>query len=199
MNDLAARLGFGDRTTRDASVGLAAGLAAGFALACAARIAMRVVAIASGQPVQLTATGTLSILFFVSVTSSPLGVVYLDLRHRLPGPVRLRPLVFGALLLVTVGVLFLTGLPDEFGPAVPARPVRLALFASLFVLEGMAVGAVADRLAAMGAVRAMDSRPIRRGLIAIGIAGTGLLLFALIYTVLAAVAAATAWRGNLTK
>jgi hypothetical protein len=120
------------------AAGALTGLAAGFVAGVAARIAMRMVADGHADQgarrlAEFTIEGTLGIVIFGMILGAPFGVIYDAIAERLPGPARLRGLVFGALCLATLGPLFFLGNPDEF-----FSQGRVLLFATLFPIVGVA-------------------------------------------------------------
>lgn len=119
------------------AIGAIAGLIAGLVTAAAARLAMRMVAdgVADGVAVRpdFTVVGTLAIVASGMLIGTPAGVVFNAIADRLPGPPRLRGLLFGLLLLAAVGPFFLR--TEEFFSA-----GRVALFIPLFPLFGLVIG-----------------------------------------------------------
>ncbi len=134
--------------------GLVAGLIAG---GVGSRLAMRVVALLAPARDQGTLTdadavvGTFSFegtLFLVGVggTLGVLGgLLYLALRRWMPGRTIGRGLAFGALLLILFGSLIIEGGNPDFRRFVPS-PVSVGLFASLFIVYGLIVAAIVERL-----------------------------------------------------
>jgi hypothetical protein len=120
-----------------AAVGALAGIAAGLITGAGARVAMRMVAdgVPDGlmQRASFTLEGTAAILVFGTLIGAPFGVLYEATVERLPGPPRLHGLVFGTVLLATLGIIFLT--QDEL-----FTQGRVLLFACLFPIYGLAVG-----------------------------------------------------------
>ena len=120
-----------------AAVGAVAGMIAGIVAAAGARVAMRMVAIgvADGVGVRpdFTLAGTLAIVIAGMLIGTPAGVLFNAVGDRLPGPRRLRGLLFGLLLLVAIGPIFLR--TEEFFSA-----GRVLLFIPLFPLFGVVIG-----------------------------------------------------------
>jgi phosphate/sulfate permease len=121
-----------------AAVGALAGIAAGLVTGIGARVAMRMVAdgVPDGimQRPSFTLEGTLAILIFGALLGAPFGVVYEAIADGLPGPPRLHGVLFGALMLATLGAIFLTQVDELFTQG------RIVLFACLFPIYGVAVG-----------------------------------------------------------
>jgi len=122
-----------------ASVGALAGLLAGMLAGIGARVAMRMVAdgVADGVGVTTSFTwnGTLTIVGIGAVVGTPFGIVYDAILDRLPGPPRLRGLVFGALAFAIMGpIFFITNAEELFSQG------RVVLFAVLFPVFGLALG-----------------------------------------------------------
>jgi hypothetical protein len=117
---------------------------------------MRISAVAGGEAIaglvtengnivgHITADGTGFLLIagaFIGVVG---GLLYVAVRRWLPGSPRWKGLMFGALLLLVFGRLLID--PDNadfsrFGPPL----LNIALFASLFILFGLAVAPLAQR------------------------------------------------------
>ena len=119
------------------SAGAAAGMLAGALTGLGARAAMRMVAdgVADGVAIRpdFTVAGTLAIVLFGALLGAPLGVLYNAVADRLPGPARLRGIVFGLAGLAAIGPFFLR--TEEFFSI-----GRVMLFVPLFVLFGVAIG-----------------------------------------------------------
>jgi hypothetical protein len=138
-------------------VGLLSGLIAGFlAFGVGSRLAMRISAVAGGEAIaglmtengnivgQITADGTVFLLIAGAFIGLVGGLLYVAVRSWLPGSQRWKGLVFGVLLLLVFGRLLID--PDNadfsrFGPPL----LNIALFASLFILFGLAVAPLAQR------------------------------------------------------
>jgi hypothetical protein len=120
------------------------------------RIAMRIITLLNdeqeGTPTdanavvgEVTFEGTLQLLILGAILGVAGGLVYLGLRRWLWVPAPWRGVAYGALSLVTVGhVLFDTHNVDFqiFEPIL----VVIALFAALFLVNGVIVAAMLDRL-----------------------------------------------------
>jgi hypothetical protein len=119
--------------------GAIAGVIAGIAAGIGARVAMRMVALgyadASMQVPEFTPAGTTAILITGTVVGAPAGVIFERTLRSLPGPRSLRGLLFGTILLLTLGPLFFFGTEGEF-----FSNGRIALFVPLFLLYGIVIG-----------------------------------------------------------
>jgi len=139
-----------ERNMRELAAGGLAGLAAGLVAGGGARLAMRLVAVAIGQPVAFTVEGTTGILLIGAVVGCGGGALYVGVGRWLPARRWLRPVVFAASIVVAFIVPTFAGDPGEF---------RLALLlgAILFGLLILAYAVVLEALLA----RARDrlSRP----------------------------------------
>lgn len=128
------------RALAAAAGGMLAGMAAGVVTGAAARLAMRMVAdgVADGVGVRtdFTVGGTAAILVSGLIVGAPLGLAYVLFAERVPGRPWARGLVFGALALALIGPVFLR--TEEFFSL-----GRVALFAPLFLIFGVAVGLAA--------------------------------------------------------
>jgi hypothetical protein len=156
-----------------------AGAAAGVVVGLAARLAMRTVALglvdASQQPPTFTIAGTLSILVTGAIVGAPLALAYRILASRLPGPLVLRGLAYGALVLMIFGPLFFVG-TDEF-----LSNGRVLVFLWLFPIYGVSLALLAppaERIAARLPVAAQAivllATAAGTGLILVGIVGIAL-------------------------
>ena len=134
--------------------GFVAGLIAGGA---GSRIAMRIVAITAGDADQgaitdaeatvgeISAGGTVFLVFVGGGAGALGGLLYLAVRHWLADAGRWRGLVFGLLLLAAFGSNIIEGDNpdfDEFGS--PA--LNIAMFASLFIIFGLLVAPLFERI-----------------------------------------------------
>src|SRR3990172_3212792 len=160
--------------------GFVAGLIAG---GVGSRIAMRIVAITAGDADQgaitdaeatvgeITAGGTVFLIFLGGMTGALGGLLYLAVRRWLADAGRWRGLVFSALLLAIYGSSIIDGDNpdfDEFG----SPGLNIAMFASLFIIFGLLVAPLFERIE-RGLPRA-SLRP--SGLGALAAYGFGLLL-----------------------
>ncbi len=143
--------------SRTLAVGALAGLIAGFlAGGVGSRLAMRISAIATSEPFrrvpteagatvgEITAAGTIFLLFAGSVIGVAAGVLYVAVARWLPAPAAWKGLLFGALLLMVGGSFLIAGdNPDFrlFGP----KLLNIVMFASLPVLFGLIVAPLATR------------------------------------------------------
>jgi len=145
------------RTARIIGVGAAAGLVAGFiAGGVGSRLAMRVVAVVAdsrfdgvltenGEVVgEITIGGTAFLFVFGSVIGLLGGIVYVAVRPWLPGGSPLRGPLFGLLLLAMLGSVVVDGGFDFTFFVSPYLAV--GLFAAIYVLFGIIVAPLADRL-----------------------------------------------------
>jgi hypothetical protein len=121
-----------------AAIGALAGMLAGAVAGIGARVAMRMVAdgVADGVGVRATFTpeGTAAIIVFGIVIGAPFGVLFGAIAERLPGPEWLRAPMYGLLCLAVMGPVFFVGNEEFFSTG------RVALFASLFLIYGIALG-----------------------------------------------------------
>ena len=138
--------------------GALAGAVAGFiAGGIGSRVAMRVAAIttedrfrgftteAEATVGEITVAGTISLLIGGTVLGILGGVWYLAARRWLPVPQRWQGLVFGLLLLATVGPVLIEGDNRDFQLFGP-KLLNISMFASLPLLFGLIVVPLAVRL-----------------------------------------------------
>lgn len=151
--------------------GAAAGIIAGLIAGLGARTAMRLVALgvtdASQQVPSFTIEGTAGIVIAGGIAGAPLGTLYAKARERLPGSAPARGLVFGALLLASLGPLFYFGAMDEL-----VSVGRVVVFAIVFLVFGTAA-AIAFR--SLGRSTAW-AEPVRAVLALVAIGGALFLL-----------------------
>ena len=137
---------------RLASLGILSGLLVGILMGIAARIAMRIVALVVDQGLEFIVAGTLGIILVVSFSSVLLGLIFVAVRKYLPGAGLLKGLAFSGLVFLCIGIPFLLGL---LGPAdeVAVGPPLLgrSLFGALFLIYGLAVEMIFERLLALTA------------------------------------------------
>ena len=130
------------RVVARASAGALAGFVAGLVAGAAARMAMRMVAdgVADGVGVttQFTVAGTVAIALFGAIIGAGGGVLYEAIADRLPVPARAHGIAFGALTLLVIGPAFFIGNQEFFSLG------RVALFAILFIVFGIALGLVSS-------------------------------------------------------
>src|SRR3990172_5844763 len=134
--------------------GFVAGLIAG---GVGSRIAMRIVAITAGDADQgaitdaeatvgeITAGGTIFLLFIGGGAGALGGLLYLAVRRWLADAGRWRGLVFGLLLLATFGSPIIDADNpdfDRFG----YRTLNIAMFAALFIIFGLLVAPLFERI-----------------------------------------------------
>lgn len=120
------------------AVGLLSGLLGGLAWGIAARVAMRIVALAADQPTEFSIGGTLGIMIMGAVFGAPFGLLFATVRNRYPAFERRAGLLFGALVLLLLGVPFYLG--PLSGEATPNNhALAVGIFAALLVGFGMFV------------------------------------------------------------
>ena len=126
------------RDARRPAVGVMCGIVAGAVAGLAARVAMRMVALGVADGVGITPdftiAGTLLIVASGMIVGAPTGLVYGLIADRLPGPARVRGLVFAGMLLALVGPFFFLGNEEFFSVG------RVALFVPLFAIFGAMLG-----------------------------------------------------------
>ena len=144
------------RRTRPTLRGLApivlAGSIAGLVVGgLGSRVAMRIAALAAGDPAQgriteagatvgrITAEGTLFLILFAGLGATLVGTAfYLVTRPWLPGRRRVRAVTFGVLELLVFGNLLVDASNPDF--TILGHPLlNVTLFGSLFVLHGFAL------------------------------------------------------------
>jgi len=141
---------------RSAAVSLLAGLAGGLVAGLLARIAMRVIALAtpaepgvittSGAIVgTITAEGSAFVVVAGAVLGLPAGVAYLSVRRWLPVGRWSRRLAFGALSLCLGGGLIISAANPDFA-RLGTPGLDVFVFAISFVIAGITISAVAERL-----------------------------------------------------
>ena len=142
----------GSRRLRLVSLGILSGLLVGILMSIAARIAMRIVALVVDQGIGFSIGGTLGIILVVSGSSTLLGLIFVAVRKYLPGTGLLKGLAFSGIVFLCIGIPFLLGLlgtPDEVsvGPPLLGR----SLFGALFLIYGLAVELIFERLLSLTA------------------------------------------------
>jgi len=159
------------------AAGALAGIIAGAVAGIGARSAMRMVAdgVADsvGVTTEFTVPGTLAIVISGMLAGAPAGVLFNAIADRLPGPPRLRGLLFGLILLAAIGPFFLR--TEEFFSL-----GRVLLFVPLFPLFGIVLGL------AIGQSRSIASRlpsPARTGVAVAAALMIGLVFFAVVAAV----------------
>jgi len=169
---------------RALAVGTLSGFVAGLITGgVGSRIAMRIIAITAGDADQgaitdaeatvgeITAGGTVFLVFVGGGAGALGGLLYLAVRHWLADAGRWRGLVFGLILLAAFGSAIIEADNpdfDRFGHRTP----NIAMFASLFIIFGLLVAPLFERIE-RGLPRA-SLRP--SGLGALAAYGFGLLL-----------------------
>lgn len=135
---------------------IAAGAIAGVISAgVGARVVMRIIALADPDTDgvntdaeatvgEITFGGTVNLLFLGTIAGIMGGLVYLGLRRWLPVPGAWKGTAYGVITLLTVGHLLFDTANADFQIFEPALMV-IALFAALFLLNGLIVRALADR------------------------------------------------------
>lgn len=144
---------------RASGIGLLSGLIAGFlAAGVGSRLAMRIGAMVGGDSVvglvtengnivgQVTVEGSVGLIVFAGGSTGMFGgLLYVAARRWLPGPRNLRGLVFGSLALAILGTTIVDANNTDFvkfGPAI----LNVVMFALLFVLFGVVIAPIAERL-----------------------------------------------------
>lgn len=144
--------------SRTLAVGALAGLIAGFfAGGVGSRIAMRIAGIATSVRFrnipteaeatigEITADGTIFLLFAGSVGGVAGGVLYVATARWLPAPATWKGLLFGTLLLMVGGTALIDGENPDFQTFGP-KLLNITMFASLPVLFGLLVAPLSVRL-----------------------------------------------------
>ena len=138
---------------RTAAQGVLCGLIAGFVvMGIGGRVAMRAVALASGDEPEFTVGGTLIVLASLTVLAAPFGLLYAGLKQYLPGRGLRRGLAFSGLviLIVTAVVAVIMLRSGETGSLGIGAIVSVATFGGLLLCFGPAVeaasGVIANRL-----------------------------------------------------
>lgn len=147
------------RVGRLVAVGLVAGLVAGFIVGgLGSRVAMRIVSLVAGHAhygeitdaeatVGEISTGGTAFVLFVGAFSGILGgLAYVVVRRWLPGSTFVKGLTFGLLLLVVAGTTVIEGDNPDFTRFVSPY-LAVGLFVMLFVLFGVLVAGLVERLA----------------------------------------------------
>ena len=163
--------------------GLVAGVLAG---GLGSRLAMRIVALLAPERDQGTLTHAQAIVGDISFDGTLFligaggalgllgGLLHPAVRAWMPGRAIGRGLTFGTLLLILFGSLIIEGNNPDFRRFVPS-PVSVALFASLFVLYGVLLAAIVERLDRSGSGALQNRLVIVGGYALIAtVAGVGL-------------------------
>ena len=144
---------------RGVLLGLAAGLTTGILVGgFGSRIAMRISAVLGGEEIaglitengnvvgDITVDGTVGLLIFAGL---PFGIaggwLYVLIRRWLPGPRWWHGLLFGTLLLMTLGALVINNDNPDF-TQLGHTAVNVTMFAMLFVLFGLLVAPITGAL-----------------------------------------------------
>ncbi len=134
--------------------GLIAGLTAG---GLGARLAMRISAVAAGPETQGKITAANNVVGMVTAGNTAFvviiggmigilgGLLYMGLRRWLPGTGVGKGFIYGIVLLLMVGSTVIQGANPDFGRFGPAA-LNISMFSSLFILFGLIVAPLADRL-----------------------------------------------------
>jgi hypothetical protein len=133
------------------SAGLISGLIAGFAvLGIGGRIAMRLIAMAEGQPPKFSTRGTLGVLMVFTIIGMILSVPFATFQGYMRSSNLRKGATFGLfLMLVIVWAMPLVPLLLSNGGADPlnfASIVARTLFSALFLCYGVLVATVSERL-----------------------------------------------------
>ena len=168
------------RLLRLVATGLLAGAVAGFlAGGVGSRLAMRAVTLLAGaehrgelteaqaRVGEITAEGTLFLLLAGTFLGMGGGLLYVAVRRWLPGRSWQKGLAFGIWLLAVLGWLIVDGDNVDFRLFVPSA-VSVGLFAALYLLFGLIVAPLVERLDRRG-----GRRPTHRSL---ALAGYAILL-----------------------
>jgi hypothetical protein len=137
---------------RCAAIGLLAGL---ISAGVGSRLVMKIIALAdpstsgvttdaSATVGEFTADGTVGLLVLGAIAGLLGGLVYLGLRRWLPGSPAWHGLAFGLLSLSTIGHLVFDKNNVDFQIFEPVL-LTIALFAALFLANGLIVARLADR------------------------------------------------------
>jgi hypothetical protein len=136
---------------------LAGGIGGFLAAGVGSRLAMRIVALIAGRDQygrltdagevvgEITAGGTLFLLFFGTMLGFLGGLVYMAVRRWLPGRGWRRGLLYGGLLLTVFGSIVIDSDNIDFHLFVSSY-ISVILFAALFPLFGLIVAPIVDRL-----------------------------------------------------
>jgi len=137
-------------------VGALSGLIAGIIVGgIGSRVAMRISAVAGGESISglktengnivgdITLGGTLTLLVLGAMLGVFGGLLYTVVRRWLPGSQWWKGLLFGVLLLLVFGSHIIEGDNFDFSRFGPPL-LNIGLFASLFILYGLAVAPIAE-------------------------------------------------------
>jgi len=139
------------RWTEKITVGLISGLIAGFSvLGIGGRIAMRLIAMAQGQPQKFTARGTLGVLVVFSIIGMILSVPFAALQGHMRSSNMQKGATFGLLLTLVIVwampmVPLVLGNDGADGLSSGSIAARI-LFSVLFLAYGVIVASVSERL-----------------------------------------------------
>ena len=152
------------RVGRLVAVGLLAGLVAGLVVGgLGSRVAMRIVSLVAGHEHygeitdaeatvgEISAGGTAFVLFVGAFSGILGGFAYVAVRRWLPGSTFVKGLTFGLLLLVVAGTTVIEGDNRDFTRFVSPY-LAVGLFAVLFILFGLLVAGLVERLAGSAVV-----------------------------------------------
>jgi hypothetical protein len=170
------------RLVRLIATGLLAGALAGFlAGGVGSRLAMRAVTLLAGEEHrgelteaqarvgEISTEGTLFLIFAGSFLGLGGGLLYLVARRWLPGRPWQKGLVFGVWLLAALGWVVIDGDNVDFRLFVPSV-VSVGLFAALYLLFGLIVAPVVERLDRAGGRRPANGLVAAAGYAALALA-----------------------------
>jgi hypothetical protein len=123
-----------------AGVVMLAGMIAGVVWGVGARAAMRVIALAAHQLPEFSLGGTLMIVLLGAAIGIPASLLFLAVRVIVHGPAWRQGLVFGGVVLLTLGSLLAVSVFREEADGLGVAPLAAGLFGALFVLFGLLVG-----------------------------------------------------------
>jgi hypothetical protein len=158
-------------------LGLVVGMAGGLVAGVAARVAMRLVAVLAGQQPGFSIGGTLFIIGLGAILGALPGIIFSFLQPFVPGPIRLKAVLFGLLLSVMI-ILPILLIEPQGELALLPKGVIAALFAPIPLIYGLVLGEVATRLIPRNERKVVDTTGFVRsaGLLTIiaAVAGGGM-------------------------